>query len=227
MMTLGEKIARLRRENHYTQEQLAHILSVSRQSISKWELDTAFPETDKLIRLSSLFDVSLDYLLKDTTAIPSVCPQVADALDYSGWLGAWCRIALKDWDSGYNQAALIGQDGVYLAFYQTDRRKTIKYGVVRKDLIDTVAKISLTPKKQSGLPALPEVLPYLSDWLQPFVGKVCDIQLHSPNFTAFILSDDGYQQALITAIDNQFVFIKDGETSVMLRREAIAGIVES
>lgn len=64
-MTLGHKLSKLRRENNYTQEQLADLLGVSRQAVSKWESDAAYPETDKLIRVSRLFDCSLDYLLKD------------------------------------------------------------------------------------------------------------------------------------------------------------------
>lgn len=64
-MTLGEKISKLRKENHYTQEQLADVFGVSRQAISKWESDTTYPETDKLIRMGELFGCSLDYLLKD------------------------------------------------------------------------------------------------------------------------------------------------------------------
>lgn len=64
-MTLGDKLSKLRKENNYTQEQLAEVLDVSRQAISKWESNTAYPETDKLIRISELFDCSLDYLLKD------------------------------------------------------------------------------------------------------------------------------------------------------------------
>ena len=63
-MTLGNKLSKLRKENNYTQEQLASILGVSRQAISKWESDITYPETDKLIRISELFDCSLDYLLK-------------------------------------------------------------------------------------------------------------------------------------------------------------------
>ncbi len=66
-MTFGEKIARLRKEQNYTQEQLAQLLSVSRQSVSKWESDLAFPETEKLLRIAALFDCSLDYLLKEET----------------------------------------------------------------------------------------------------------------------------------------------------------------
>lgn len=64
-MTLGEKIAKQRKELNYTQEQLADILSVSRQSISKWESDIAYPETDKLIKMGKLFECSMDYLLND------------------------------------------------------------------------------------------------------------------------------------------------------------------
>lgn len=64
-MTLGEKIAKQRKDLNYTQEQLADILGVSRQSISKWESDIAYPETEKLIELGKLFDCSMDYLLKE------------------------------------------------------------------------------------------------------------------------------------------------------------------
>ena len=64
-MTLGEKLSKLRKEYNYTQEQLADILGVSRQSISKWESDIAYPETDKLIKMGKLFECSIDYLLNE------------------------------------------------------------------------------------------------------------------------------------------------------------------
>ena len=83
MMTLGEKIAAQRKELNYTQEQLAELLGVSRQSISKWESDIAYPETEKLVRMGRLFDCSMDYLLKDdctvkreNTTTPSVWTQI-------------------------------------------------------------------------------------------------------------------------------------------------------
>lgn len=65
-MTLGEKITKKRKESNLTQEQLAGILGVSRQSISKRESDLAYPETDKIVRMSEMFGCSLDYLLKDS-----------------------------------------------------------------------------------------------------------------------------------------------------------------
>ena len=64
-MTFGEKLSKLRKESNYTQEQLADILEVSRQSVSKWESDIAYPETDKLIRIGKLFNCSMDYLLNE------------------------------------------------------------------------------------------------------------------------------------------------------------------
>ncbi len=88
-MTLGEKIAKQRKENNYTQEQLADLLGVSRQSVSKWESDLAYPETDKLIRLGKLFECSMDYLLnedctdksgKNTEEIVSVLDTIHSAI---------------------------------------------------------------------------------------------------------------------------------------------------
>ena len=64
-MTFGDKLAKLRREQNYTQEQLADLLGVSRQSVSKWESDSAYPETDKLIKICETFNCSSDYLLLD------------------------------------------------------------------------------------------------------------------------------------------------------------------
>lgn len=82
-MTFGDKLSALRREQNYTQEQLADLLGVSRQSVSKWESGAAYPETEKLIRLSTLFNCSLDYLLRDApreAAAAPTAPQQAEAV---------------------------------------------------------------------------------------------------------------------------------------------------
>ena len=59
-MTLGEKLAKLRREQNYTQEQLAQLMGVSRQAVSRRESDLAYPETEKLLRLGKLYHCSMD-----------------------------------------------------------------------------------------------------------------------------------------------------------------------
>ena len=71
-MKLSEKIIRLRKSNGMTQEELASICNVSRQSISKWEADIALPETEKLLILGEVVQVSMDILLKDALTLNEV-----------------------------------------------------------------------------------------------------------------------------------------------------------
>lgn len=68
-MTLGEKIMRLRTAAGISQEQLAEKIAVSRQSVSKWEMDQALPQIDKVLQLCELFGVSADELLQDKIAL--------------------------------------------------------------------------------------------------------------------------------------------------------------
>ena len=62
-MSLGERIYKLRTEKNLSQGELADALEVSRQSISKWETNGSVPELDKLVKLSEIFDISLDELI--------------------------------------------------------------------------------------------------------------------------------------------------------------------
>ena len=71
-MKLSEKIIELRKANGMTQEELACVCSVSRQSISKWEADIALPEVEKLLILGEVFHVSMDVLLKDELLVGGV-----------------------------------------------------------------------------------------------------------------------------------------------------------
>ena len=64
-MTLGQKLKALLKENSMTQEDLAERLEVSRQAVGKWVNDKGIPEVGKLVQISNLFKVSLDYLLKE------------------------------------------------------------------------------------------------------------------------------------------------------------------
>ena len=62
-MSLGENIYKHRTSRSQSQTDLADLLEVSRQSVSKWENDSAVPDLDKLIRVSKIFDISLDELV--------------------------------------------------------------------------------------------------------------------------------------------------------------------
>ncbi len=63
-MSFGERLYKLRSEKNISQDELAELLDVSRQSISKWENDKAYPEMTRLLFMSDYFDVSLDYLMR-------------------------------------------------------------------------------------------------------------------------------------------------------------------
>ena len=65
-MSIGSKIADARKEKNLTQEQLADMMSVTRQSISRWESDLSYPEMEKVVLLSELLGVSCDYLLNNS-----------------------------------------------------------------------------------------------------------------------------------------------------------------
>lgn len=64
-MILADKIIRLRKQNGWSQEELAEKMQVSRQAVSKWEGAQTTPDLEKILMLSSLFGVTTDYLLKD------------------------------------------------------------------------------------------------------------------------------------------------------------------
>ena len=65
VMILAEKIINLRKKNGWSQEELAEKLGVTRQSISKYEGAQSIPDLDKILKLSEIFGVTTDYLIKD------------------------------------------------------------------------------------------------------------------------------------------------------------------
>ena len=68
-MTIGQKIVHLRTVSDISQEQLAETLGVSRQSVSKWEMDQALPQIDKVLQIAEIFGVTTDELLQDSIEI--------------------------------------------------------------------------------------------------------------------------------------------------------------
>ena len=77
-MTFSEKLLLLRRQKGLSQEQLAEMLDVSRQSVSKWEAQQTLPEPSKIILLSEIFGVSIDQLLKDDLPVEEDTEVVKD-----------------------------------------------------------------------------------------------------------------------------------------------------
>ena len=69
-MIIAEKIMSLRKQYGWSQEELADLIGVSRQSVSKWESAASIPDIQKIIKMSEVFGVSIDYLLKDEIDLP-------------------------------------------------------------------------------------------------------------------------------------------------------------
>ncbi|MDY5731521.1 MAG: helix-turn-helix transcriptional regulator [Eubacteriales bacterium] len=65
-MSFGENLKNSRKRKNITQEELAEILGVSRQAVSKWESDAGYPETEKLLAISKTLHISIDTLLNNT-----------------------------------------------------------------------------------------------------------------------------------------------------------------
>ena len=76
-MIFSEKLQILRKSKGYTQESLAEWLHVSRQAVAKWEAGMAYPDVSNLIQISNLFNVTVDYLVRDQDcgASPAAQPQ--------------------------------------------------------------------------------------------------------------------------------------------------------
>ncbi len=83
-MTIGEKILHLRTAAEISQEQLAERISVSRQSVSKWEMDQALPQIDKVLQLCTLFGITADALLQDDVLLPGTEPNAPKRNKYFG-----------------------------------------------------------------------------------------------------------------------------------------------
>ena len=82
-MTLGEKIIQLRTQKKWSQGDLADALDISRQSVSKWETDASIPELDKLLKLSELFSVTLDELVRGEDVSKKESETVAQSMPSS------------------------------------------------------------------------------------------------------------------------------------------------
>lgn len=79
-MSIGERIAELRKERNFSQGQLAEAMEVSRQAVSKWENDLSTPDPAKMIRLADILDTDLEYLTSGRIVVPSRPPVVLETV---------------------------------------------------------------------------------------------------------------------------------------------------
>ncbi len=126
-MSIGEKILQLRTHAGISQEQLAENLDVSRQSVSKWEMDQALPQIDKVLQICELFGISCDQLLKDKCEISTGVRKKNKYFGTDGFRGeanmnltsmhaykvgrflGWYYSSISD-KAGYRPKVVIGKD---------------------------------------------------------------------------------------------------------------------
>lgn len=119
-MNLAEKIMTLRKKRGWSQEELAMQLNISRQSVSKWESGASIPDLDKILKLSEIFDVTTDYLLKETEEESgdwkserevSERPGVMQQMERAGFLeeeqtGNWQEEQVGSWNAEYPEDSM-------------------------------------------------------------------------------------------------------------------------
>jgi len=120
-MRIGEKIQILRKQRDISQEQLAEILNVSRQAISKWETGESMPDIENIVRLSGVFDVSTDYLLKayhnDAPAIAQSQVNMTVNNEFIGSEFAENMFVEHEDDDYHIEGSFHGKDGRYKGGY--------------------------------------------------------------------------------------------------------------
>lgn len=135
-MDFSEKLIRLRRSAGLSQAELADLLGVTRQSVSKWESGTAMPELGKLIALSDRFQVSVDYLVKENLEEPAErCPPPAETARLEEKLDRLTEEYQRSWGPyfAYTSRAKIGRLPLVSVRLGRDRhpsRHTLAVGVI-------------------------------------------------------------------------------------------------
>lgn len=88
-MSIGYNLKKAREKKNISQKEVARILNISRQSISKWENNRNLPDIDNLVRLSEIYEISIDELLKNDTLVDqseTVMHQVRKQMNNYEWL---------------------------------------------------------------------------------------------------------------------------------------------
>ncbi|MFV0393173.1 MAG: helix-turn-helix domain-containing protein [Coprobacillaceae bacterium] len=231
-MNFSKKLRQLRKDRGYSQEDLARECGVSRQAVSKWESNNSYPETDKLLYLSELFNVSIDYLMKDSIKIINTIfekdkEEQGTKEIYRDFIDSWCNIELSRWDVGYNQCYIVDQIGKYILFYQLEKRQ-LKLGIIDGTQVDSITQTPLSKRKEKSLPEIPEYKREIDKELfMYFLKKRCNIQMRSPDLKSLILSADGYHDANIISVDDNVVIIKVNKETISIKKKEIVGMVEN
>ena len=118
-MNLSDNLKKIRKENNLSQEQLAEKLGVSRQAVSKWESNLAYPEMDKVLQICNMFDLNIDELLNQN--VKEVKKNKQSKLNINKYIDSFLNYITKTINmlssmTFKNQVKCIFEQGVVIAF---------------------------------------------------------------------------------------------------------------
>jgi len=222
-MTLGEKIQQLRKSRGLSQEQLAEKINVSRQSISKWELNNAIPDLNKIVTLSELFSISIDELIKGNSSYRhSVEPESIncnenkwknslksgddvnqviqdDLLD--NYIGKVCSVELTSWNDGVNNGYLTSYDN-YFVYYMIVENNECKIGALGKKYIRQVEIEKVEKLKISREYQIEEINKEF------FIGKKVNLYLDDKHFWSGLIGENiEYPNITVREFDDKKIYV--------------------
>ena len=122
-MTFSEKLQLLRKSKGYTQEEFAEKINISRQAVAKWEAGQSYPDITNLIQISNMFNVTIDYLVKEQEcSIKPVTAEIDDITEiinfrleanvntYAAFMNETDSTRLDSHDYRYEKGAFVYHD---------------------------------------------------------------------------------------------------------------------
>lgn len=174
-MTFAEKLKSIRKQAKLSQEQLAEKLGVSRQAVTKWETDAGTPDIENIMAISSLFDISLDELLRDEKGarkppeflFESVTEyDIAEAKRYDMKFG------------GAKQFSLCGYEGEKLRIRLASNTISTLRNDFKVRIDDTKRRIDVDVNRRNGISeaAAKESVCIFVQIPSPYIGKIeCEV----------------------------------------------------
>ena len=151
-MHIGSKLAAARKAQNLTQEQLAERLGVSRQAVSRWESNTSYPETDKIVRMARILGVSCDYLLREDITEDTASPLPPEPATRLLRQAVGRRVKLDFYELEYafldmDNCVIRSLDGMWA---EVEINKAKKETVSKLIPISAIQSITFLPEKQDG-----------------------------------------------------------------------------
>ncbi len=203
-MTFAEKLQSLRKAKNLSQEDLAEKCGVTRQSVSKWETGSGYPETEKILVLCDILDVNLDYLLRDISVAPHEDKKQEQTSSYTPYIGKWLQVFLKDKEfNGFYCVGLIAVQNTKLLFMDDKGR------AVFIDRTSICAISELADEEQAK--KLPEISAgeAIVNVRDHFIGKKCDIRLKQEQPLFGFRKPGGFYSVFVAGISDEAVIAQD------------------